>query len=95
MLSRPARSEEVQALVAYMQARPDRDAAACRDVVWALLDQARSFGLTIEVMWAHDRPDMPLPVRIVKQLLQAIAERRRKCAGQVASMSPTPIMSNK
>jgi Protein of unknown function (DUF1549)/Protein of unknown function (DUF1553) len=40
VLGRPARSDEIQALVGYMQRRQDRDAAACQQVVWALLTSA-------------------------------------------------------
>jgi Protein of unknown function (DUF1549)/Protein of unknown function (DUF1553) len=40
VLSRPARQEEVQALVGYMQRRQDRPDAACQQVVWALLTSA-------------------------------------------------------
>ena len=40
VLSRPAREDEVQALVGYMQRRQDRPDAACQQVVWALLTSA-------------------------------------------------------
>jgi hypothetical protein len=40
VLSRPARSDEVQALVGYMQRRQDRSDAADQQVVWALLTSA-------------------------------------------------------
>jgi hypothetical protein len=40
VLSRPASPEEMQALVGYLQRRPDRPAAACQQVVWALLTSA-------------------------------------------------------
>ena len=40
VLGRPARQEEVQALVGYMQRRQDRPDAACQQVVWALLTSA-------------------------------------------------------
>jgi hypothetical protein len=39
-LSRPARADELQALVSYMQRRQDRSDAACQQVVWALLTSA-------------------------------------------------------
>jgi hypothetical protein len=40
VFSRPARSEELQALVGYMQRRLDRPAEASQQVVWALLTSA-------------------------------------------------------
>ena len=40
VLSRPARTEEVQALVGYMQRRLDRPDAACQQIVWALMTSA-------------------------------------------------------
>jgi Protein of unknown function (DUF1549)/Protein of unknown function (DUF1553) len=40
VLGRPARQDEVQALVGYMQRRQDRPAEACQQVVWALLTSA-------------------------------------------------------
>ena len=40
VLSRSARPEEIQALIAYMQRRGDRDQAACQQIVWALLTSA-------------------------------------------------------
>lgn len=40
VLGRPARAEEVEALVGYMQRRQDRPDAACQQVVWALLTSA-------------------------------------------------------
>jgi hypothetical protein len=40
VLGRPARAEEVKALVAYMEGRTDRPEAACQQVVWALLTSA-------------------------------------------------------
>ena len=40
VLGRPARTEEVQTLVGYMQRRLDRPDAACQQVVWALLTSA-------------------------------------------------------
>jgi uncharacterized protein DUF1549/uncharacterized protein DUF1553 len=40
VLSRPARQEEMQALISYMQRRQDRPAEACQQVVWALLTSA-------------------------------------------------------
>jgi hypothetical protein len=40
VLSRPARPEDVQALVSYMQRRQDRPDAGCQQVVWALLTSA-------------------------------------------------------
>jgi hypothetical protein len=40
VLSRPARQEELQALVGYMQRRQDRADAANQQVVWALLTSA-------------------------------------------------------
>ena len=40
VLSRPARPDEVQALVGYMQRRQDRPDAADQQVVWALLTSA-------------------------------------------------------
>ena len=40
VLSRPARADEMQALVGYMQRRQDRPDAACQQVVWALLTTA-------------------------------------------------------
>ena len=40
VLSRPAQADEIQALSSYMQRRSDRDAAACQQIVWALLTSA-------------------------------------------------------
>ena len=40
VLSRPARQEELQALVSYMQRRQDRPEAANQQVVWVLLTNA-------------------------------------------------------
>ncbi len=40
VLGRPARQDEVQTLVGYMQRRQDRPAEACQQVVWALLTSA-------------------------------------------------------
>jgi len=40
VLGRPARQEEAQALVGYMQRRQDRPEAACQQIVWALLTSA-------------------------------------------------------
>jgi hypothetical protein len=40
VLSRPARPEEVKALVEYMRQRADRPVEACRQTVWALLASA-------------------------------------------------------
>jgi hypothetical protein len=40
VLNRPARPEEVQALSSYLQQRQDRPAAACQQMVWALLTSA-------------------------------------------------------
>jgi hypothetical protein len=40
VLSRPARPEEVRALVEYLRQREDRPAAACQQAVWALLASA-------------------------------------------------------
>jgi Protein of unknown function (DUF1549)/Protein of unknown function (DUF1553) len=40
VLSRPARPNELQTLVGYMQRRQDRPAEACQQVVWALLTSA-------------------------------------------------------
>jgi hypothetical protein len=40
VLNRPARQEEVQALVGYMQRRQDRQVAACQQIVWALMTSA-------------------------------------------------------
>lgn len=40
VLGRPARQDEVQRLVGYMQRRQDRPAEACQQVVWALLTSA-------------------------------------------------------
>jgi hypothetical protein len=40
VLGRPARAEEVEALVSYMQRRQDRPDAASQQVVWALLTSA-------------------------------------------------------
>jgi hypothetical protein len=40
VLSRPARPEEVKALVEYMRQRADRPVDACRQTVWALLASA-------------------------------------------------------
>jgi hypothetical protein len=40
VLSRPARPDEMQAIVGYMQRRLNRPADACQQVVWALLTSA-------------------------------------------------------
>lgn len=40
VLCRPARSEETQAIVAYLVQRQDRAEAACQQVIWALLTSA-------------------------------------------------------
>lgn len=40
VLSRPARPDEMQAIVGYLQRRQDRPDAACQQVVWALLTSA-------------------------------------------------------
>ena len=40
VFSRPARHEEMQTLISYMQRRQDRPAEACQQVVWALLTSA-------------------------------------------------------
>ena len=40
VLNRPARPEETQLLVGYLQRRSDRADAACQQVIWALLTSA-------------------------------------------------------
>lgn len=40
VFSRPARPDELQAVVGYLQRRQDRPAEACQQVVWALLTSA-------------------------------------------------------
>lgn len=40
VLSRQPRADEIQALTAYLRARQDRPAAACQQIVWALLTSA-------------------------------------------------------
>lgn len=40
VLTRPARQDEMQAIIGYMQRRQDRPGEACQQVVWALLTTA-------------------------------------------------------